>query len=199
MECAINSPALWLLMKHLVIGQCLKTPNFSAFHWSPCDSLVSIGQHFLATRVVHLLKCTETSLITESTKEDLITSCCSYARAAQFGPIRTRLCGPCIAVIAGYITLFCSIRFSWFSENDTLAHFHFGVHDISWLQTVKKILCYFVTFFFIFVKPACDEQDIVVTTSVQCVCVCVVRSFCSVHCASFWICPGHNSFIHAWI
>ena len=52
-ECSINNPALSLLMKHLVIGQRLKTPNFSAFHWSPRGSLVSIGQHFIATRVVH--------------------------------------------------------------------------------------------------------------------------------------------------
>ena len=66
MECSINSPALSLLMKHLVIDQCLKTPNFSAFHWSPRGSLVSIGQHFVATRVVHLPKSTETSLITKS-------------------------------------------------------------------------------------------------------------------------------------
>ena len=44
----------------------LNTPNFSAFHWSPRGSLVSIGQHFVATRVVHLPKSTETSLITES-------------------------------------------------------------------------------------------------------------------------------------
>ena len=66
MECSINSPALSLFMKHLVIGYRLKTPNFSAFHWSPCGSLVSIGQHFVATRVVHLPKSTETSLITES-------------------------------------------------------------------------------------------------------------------------------------
>ena len=65
MECSINSPALSLFMKHLVIGQRPKTPNFSAFHWSPRGSLVSIGQHFVATRV-HLLKSTETSLITES-------------------------------------------------------------------------------------------------------------------------------------
>ena len=66
MGCSINSPALSLLMKHLVIGQRLKTPNFSAFHWSPRGSLVSIGQHFVATRVVHLPKSTEISLITES-------------------------------------------------------------------------------------------------------------------------------------
>ena len=64
MECSINSPALSLLMKPQVIGQRLKTPNFSAFHWSPCDSLVSIGQHFVAKRVVHLPKSIDTSLIT---------------------------------------------------------------------------------------------------------------------------------------
>ena len=66
MECSKNNPALSLLMKHLVIGKRLKTTNFSAFHWSPRGSLVSIGQHFLATRVVHLPKSTEFSLITES-------------------------------------------------------------------------------------------------------------------------------------
>ena len=66
MECCINNPVLSLLMKHLVIGQRLKPLNFSAFHWSPHGSLVSIGQHFVATRVVHLPKSTETSLVTES-------------------------------------------------------------------------------------------------------------------------------------
>ena len=66
MECSINSPALSLLMKHVVIGQRLKTPNLSAFHWSPRGVLVSIGQHFAATRVVHLPKSIETSLITGS-------------------------------------------------------------------------------------------------------------------------------------
>ena len=30
-----------------------KAPNFSAFHWSPHGSLVSIGQHFVNTRVIH--------------------------------------------------------------------------------------------------------------------------------------------------
>ena len=63
MECSIYNPALSLLMKHLVIGQHQKPPNFSAFHWSPHGSLVSIGQNFVTTRVP---KRTETSLITES-------------------------------------------------------------------------------------------------------------------------------------
>ena len=76
MECYIIKPAQSLLMKHLVIGQRQKAPDFSAFHWSPRGNLVSIGQHFVITRVVHLPKRTETSLITESVIKlvsDLIT------------------------------------------------------------------------------------------------------------------------------
>ena len=65
MECSINNPALSLLMKHLFIGQRQNSPNFLAFQWSPYGSLVSIGQNFVATRVVHLPKRTETSLISE--------------------------------------------------------------------------------------------------------------------------------------
>ena len=54
-------------MRHLVIGQRQKAPNFSAFHWSPHSCLITIGQHLVITRVlVHLPKRTETSLITES-------------------------------------------------------------------------------------------------------------------------------------
>ena len=53
-------------MRHLVIGQRQKAPNFSAFHWSPHGCLITIGQHFVTTRVVHLPKRTETNLITES-------------------------------------------------------------------------------------------------------------------------------------
>ena len=66
MECYIINPGLSFLMKHLVIGQRQKAPNFSAFHWSPHGCLITIGQHFVTTRVVHLPKRTETSLITES-------------------------------------------------------------------------------------------------------------------------------------
>ena len=78
MECSIINPALLLLMKHLVIGQCKKVPNFSAFHWSPHGSLLSIGQHFVTTRVGYLPKRTETSLITEA---DLITELDQALRA----------------------------------------------------------------------------------------------------------------------
>ena len=66
MMCSIINLALSLLMKHLVIGQRQKAHNFSAFHWSPHGSLVSIGQHFATTRGVQLPKRTETSFITES-------------------------------------------------------------------------------------------------------------------------------------
>ena len=66
MECYIIKPAQSILMKHLVIGQHQKAPNFSAFHWSPYGCLITIGQHFVTTRVVHLPKRTETSLVTES-------------------------------------------------------------------------------------------------------------------------------------
>ena len=71
MECPIINTALSLLMKHLVIGQRQNVPNFSAFHWSPHGSLVSIGQHFVTTRVVHLPERTETSFITESDRSGL--------------------------------------------------------------------------------------------------------------------------------
>ena len=53
-------------MRHLVTGQRQKAPKFSAFHWSPHDCLITIGQHSVTTRVVHLPKRTETSLITKS-------------------------------------------------------------------------------------------------------------------------------------
>ena len=33
----------------------------------------------------------------------------------------------------------CGIKISRFNENDILAHFNFGNHDIPWLQIVKKI------------------------------------------------------------
>ena len=65
-ECSIINPALSLLMKHLVIGQRQKAPNFSACHWSSHGCLVSIGNHFITTQVVYLPKRTETSLITET-------------------------------------------------------------------------------------------------------------------------------------
>ena len=90
MECSIKNPALSLLMKHLVIGQRQKAPNFSAFHWSPHGNLVSIGQHFLTTRVVHLPKRTETSLITKSDQSgpnhqllQLCTACTAWSDSDQ--------------------------------------------------------------------------------------------------------------------
>ena len=89
MECSINNSVLSLLMKHLVIGERQK-PNFSAFHWSPHGSLVSIGQNFVTMRVVHLPKRTETSLITESDQSgpiyqllQLCTACTTWSNSDQ--------------------------------------------------------------------------------------------------------------------
>ena len=83
MECSINNAALPLLMKHLVIGQRQKALNFSAFHWSPHGSLVSIGQHFVTARVVHLPKRTTTSLITKS---PVIAALYGLHSLVRFGP-----------------------------------------------------------------------------------------------------------------
>ena len=80
MEWSIISPALSLLMKHLVIVQHQTAHNFSVFHWSQHGCLVSIGQHFVITRVVHLPKRTDTSLITEV---DLITESDQAVRAVH--------------------------------------------------------------------------------------------------------------------
>ena len=79
--CSIIQLALSILIvKHLVIGQRQKAPNFSAFHLSPHGRMVSIGQHFVTTRVVHLPKRTETSLITEA---NLITESDQAVRAVH--------------------------------------------------------------------------------------------------------------------
>ena len=78
MNFSIINPVLSLLMKHLVIGQRQKAPNFSAFHWPPYGSLISIGQQFVTTRVVHLPKMAETSLIAEA---NLITESDQAVRA----------------------------------------------------------------------------------------------------------------------
>ena len=88
-------------MKHLVIGQHQKAPNFSTFYWSPLGSLVSIGQHFVTTRVVHQPKRTETSLITKSDQSGPNHQLLQLCTARTPSPNRTRLCGSCIAAKAG--------------------------------------------------------------------------------------------------
>ena len=102
MECSISKPALSLLKKTSSYWSALKAPNFSAIHWSQHSSLVSIGQNYVTTRVVHLPKMTEKSLLPNRTQSNLITGYCIYARPAQPSPIRTRLCGPYIAALAGF-------------------------------------------------------------------------------------------------
>ena len=77
---SIINPALSLFVKHLFIGQRQKASNLSGVHWSPHGSLVSIGQHFVTARVVHLPTRTEISLITESDRSGpnhRIERCCA--------------------------------------------------------------------------------------------------------------------------
>ena len=78
MEFSIINPALSLLIKRLVIVQRQKALNFSVFHWS------SHGSPLCTTRVVHLPKRTETSLITEAyliTESDQAVRVCIAAIA----------------------------------------------------------------------------------------------------------------------
>ena len=140
MECSIIHPAISLLMKHLVIDQHQKAPNFSAFHWSRHGSLVSTGQHFVTTRVVHLPKRTETSLITESD---------------QSGPNHQQL-QLCTALTAWTesdqaVRAVHSCK-SWFSVADS-AYFGGNYWKTPIFRVFSLLLfffCFFVFFFFVF-------------------------------------------------
>ena len=81
MNCSKSKPALSLLMKYIVTGQHQKVSNFLGFHWSPHGSLVSVGQHFVTIRVVHLTKWTKTSKLPNQTEADLITESDQAVRA----------------------------------------------------------------------------------------------------------------------
>ena len=82
----INNQTGSIALDETSFGQRKKAPNFLAFYWSPLGSLVSIGQHFVTTRVILLPKRTETSLITESdliTEADLIIESVQGVRAVH--------------------------------------------------------------------------------------------------------------------
>ena len=95
-------------MRHLVIGQRQKTPNFSAFHWSPHGCLITIGQHFVTTRVVHLPKRTETNLITESDQSR------ANHQLLQLCTVRTALSNLDQAVRAVHSCKSWFLNLSWF-------------------------------------------------------------------------------------
>ena len=108
-----------------------KTPNFSAFHWSPCGSLVSIGQHFVATRVVHLPRSTETSLITESDQSghnhqllQLCTSRTAWSESDQ----AVRAVHSCISWLKkkpiSFRCIWFSSRYGKILETDKLPHIY---------------------------------------------------------------------------
>ena len=101
MKCSIINPALSLLMKHLVIGQRQKAPNSSTFPRSSHGSPVSISQHFVTTRVVHLPIRTETSLITASDHSGPNHQLVQLFTASTASSDSNQLCRPCIAAKAG--------------------------------------------------------------------------------------------------
>ena len=65
-----------------------------------CLNFPNYWHHHLKKKEIYLLVKQADVLVWCARKTD-ITSFCSYARPAQPGPNRTRLCGPCIAAIAG--------------------------------------------------------------------------------------------------
>ena len=67
----------------LVSAKKLLISRFFIGHWSPHGSLVSIGQHFVIMRVVHLPKRTETTLITESDKKSVCATLQSDVETRQ--------------------------------------------------------------------------------------------------------------------
>ena len=128
MQCSINNSALSVLMKNLVIGQRKKAPNFSAFHWSPHSSLVSIGQNVVTTKVKHLPKRTETSLITESDQSGPIhqlLQLCTARTAWSDSDQAVRAVHSCI---------------SWFRSNFKMRYSPFQIYffkytvELQWLE-----------------------------------------------------------------
>ena len=51
----------------------------------------------------------------------------------------------CLLIRVAYMKRYCTtlnirgVNFLRYFENDKLAHFNFGVHDIPWIKVVKKI------------------------------------------------------------
>ena len=90
-----------------------KAHNFSAFHLSQHGILVSIGQHFVTTRVVHLPKRPEPNLSTES---DLITESDQAVRAVHS-------CNSCLFLLL-ILSLTTSSRLltliSWMTDNSII-------------------------------------------------------------------------------
>ena len=133
-------------MRHLVIGRRQKAPDFSAFHWSPHGCLITIGQHFVTTRVVHLPKRTETSLITESyqsrVNHQLLQLCtarttwsdsdqavrpCIAAKACWHCVADMLLLPPiCVLIVALYPSSSASV-----SGNQILGSNHISVNDVT--------------------------------------------------------------------
>ena len=128
MECSIINPALSLLMKRLVIGQRQKAPICSAFHWSPHGSLVSIGQHFITTRVVHLPKRTETSVITESGQSGPNHQLWQLCMTRTAWSDLTRLCWLCFVTTVNILLQICDDCVTAARQQNWTYHFLKNLH-----------------------------------------------------------------------
>ena len=104
-------------MRHLVIGQRQKA-NFSAFHWSPHGCLITIGQHFVTTRVVHLPKRTETSLITESDQSRAIH------QLLQLCTVRTAWSDSDQSRAIHQLLQLCTVRTAWSDSDQAVRAMH---------------------------------------------------------------------------
>ena len=140
-------------MRHLVIGQRQKAPNFSAFHWSPHSCLITIGQHFVTTRVVHLPKRTETSLITESDQSRAnhqLLQLCTVRTAWSGSDQAVRAVHSCKSWFSYYMYLnITSALFSlFFTLNDLFVSVSKSVAEFNHLLYVPQY--HFCTFFFFF-------------------------------------------------
>ena len=130
-------------MRHLVIGQRQKAPKFSAFHWSPHGCLITIGQHFVTTRVVHLPKRTETSLITESDQSKANHQLLQLCTVRIAWSDSDQAWGPCIAAKAGSVLRFKTNYANPFGEAYILVRLNFDSNCFLYLiqKNYFHLLC----------------------------------------------------------
>ena len=177
-------------MSHLVIGQRQKAPNFLAFHWSTHGFLITIGQHFVTTRVVHLPKRTETGLITESDQSranhQLLQQLCTVRTAWSDSDQAVRAMHSCKSWFLAYQGHHClvlgliksySTDLSDDRQRKPLVTFSFCKTDcvlitkhsvFSFFASKFTIYCYLIgSHLLIYPKSLCDIRQDLITTALQ--------------------------------
>ena len=129
-------------MRYLVIGQRPKAPNFSAFHWSPHGCLITIGQHFVTTRVVHLPKWTETSLITESDQSRAnhqLLQLCTVRTAWSDSDQAVRAVHSCKSWFLQFLEIFQTSIVSSFQSNVRFITLTSNLHKVTSFSDVTAV------------------------------------------------------------